>query len=709
MRLLLLALAFAPLAASAQIIVPPRPAPLPERPVQMRAIELDGRIADQVAEVTVTQTLFNPNPRPVETEFLFPIPPDAAVQDLVLVVDGQELTGEVLPRDEARRRYEEIVRRMIDPALMEYAGYGLFRTSVFPVPAGGESTVTFRYTQVSPRDGDRVAFAYPFGLARQQDEVGRLRISLTLQGEAGAVYSPSHEVEVEVERERTRVRLDEENVRLRRDFELIYEPAADGPVSATLLSHWPRGAEDGYFLLLASPEVPERTDDALPKTVVFVLDRSGSMAGRKMDQAKDALRFVLSNLRDGDLFNVVAYDDRVETFEPELQRYSAETRRDALDFVDGLRAGGSTNIDGALAEALGPLPTGDDRPAYVLFLTDGLPTAGETAEGAIAENARTANRAGARVFSFGVGYDVNARLLERLAATSGGTTEYVRPEDDLEASVATLYGRLTSPVLSGLDIEIDGTRVNRAYPRALPDLFAGGQVVWAGRYSRPGEVTVRITGNAAGATRTTTVRGTLAREGDRSRAAFIEPLWAGRRVADLLEQIDLHGRNDELVEELVALSTTYGILTPYTSFLAEEDAAFATREVQRDRVMSGLQAMEQTTGAAGVGQRAARNQLAASAQAPAAPMAIDADGRAREVETVRTVGTRAFYRRDGAWIDGRLLDADADAAEEVEQFSEAFFALARRLPPEDAVYLTFEEDALVELGGRAYWLRAPRE
>src|SRR5690606_27887841 len=128
------------------------------------------------------------------------IPPDAAVQDLVLVVDGQELTGEVLPRDEARRRYEEIVRRMIDPALMEYAGYGLFRTSVFPVPAGGESTVTFRYTQVSPRDGDRVAFAYPFGLARQQDEVGRLRISLTLQGEAGAVYSPSHEVEVERER-----------------------------------------------------------------------------------------------------------------------------------------------------------------------------------------------------------------------------------------------------------------------------------------------------------------------------------------------------------------------------------------------------------------------------------------------------------------------------------------------------------------------------
>ena len=709
--LLLVLLALSPLAASAQIVLPmprPIPPPAPERPVEMRALEIDGRIVDQVAEVTVTQTLFNPNPRPVETEFLFPIPPDAAVQDLVLVVDGKELTGEVLPRDEARRRYEEIVRRMIDPALMEYAGYGLYRTSVFPVPAEGESTVHFRYTQVSPREGDRVTFSYPFGLARQQDEVGRLRIALTIQGEAGAVYSPSHKVDVERERTRTRVRLDEDDVRLRRDFRLIYEPAADGPVSATLLSHWPHGAEDGYFLLLASPEIPERTTEALSKTVVFVLDRSGSMAGRKMEQAKDALAFVLDNLRDGDLFNLVAYDDRVETFEPELQRYSAETRRAALDFVDGLRPGGSTNIDAALTAAL-DLVADDERPAYVLFLTDGLPTAGETTEGTIAENARRANRAGARIFSFGVGYDVNARLLERLAATSGGTTEYVRPEDDLEASVAALYGRLTSPVLSGVEVEVSGTRVNRAYPRTLPDLFAGGQVVWAGRYTEPGDVTVRITGNAAGETRTTTVRASLAREGDRSRTGFIEPLWAGRRVADLLEQIDLHGRNDELVEELVALSTEYGILTPYTSFLAEEDAVFAEREVQVGRAMSDLGMMEATSGASGVGQRAMRSAMAAAAQAPLAPMAMDAEGKAREVETVRTVGTRAFYRRGDAWIDARLLDADPDEAEEVEQFSDAYFALARRLPAEDAVYLTFREDVLVELGGTAYRIRAVRE
>ncbi|MEM1041315.1 MAG: VIT domain-containing protein [Bacteroidota bacterium] len=698
---------FAPLAASAQIIVPPpRPVPVPERPVEMAALEIDGRIADQVAEVSVTQTLFNPNDRPVETEFLFPIPPGAAVQDLVLVADGQELIGEVLPKDEARRRYEEIVRRMIDPALMEYAGYGLYRTSVFPVPARGESTVHFRYTEVSPREGDRVTFSYPFGLARQQASVGELRISLALSGDVGAVYSPSHEVEIDRERRRTRVTFEADDVRLRRDFRLVYEPEAEeGPVSATVLSHWPEGAEDGYFLLLASPDIPDAEAEALPKTVVFVIDRSGSMAGRKMEQARDALAFVLNNLGDDDLFNVVAYDDRVEVFEPELQRYSAGSRDAALDFVDGLRPGGSTNIDGALGEALGLIPE-DGNPAYVLFLTDGLPTAGETGEGAIALNAERANGADARIFSFGVGYDVNARLLERLAAASGGTTEYVRPEDDLEASVAGLYNRLTSPVLSDLAIDFDGTRINRAYPRDLPDLFEGSQIVWAGRYTRGGDVTIRLAGRAGDDERAVTVRANLAEEGDRTRADFIEPLWASRRVAALLEQIDLDGQNEELVDELVALSTQYGILTPYTSFLAEEDAVFASREELQRQGRRGLEMMDETSGASGVGQRAMRSAMASAPQAEAEAVAYDAEGNARRVETVQKVGTRAFYQRGDLWVDAGLLDADPTEAMEVEQFSDRFFALARRLAPEQMIYLTLREDVLVEVDGRAVLIRA---
>ena len=307
-----------------------------------------------------------------------------------------------------------------------------------------------------------------------------------------------------------------------------------------------------------------------------------------------------------------------------------------------------------------------------------------------------------------MGYDVNARLLERLAATSGGTTEYVRPEDDLEASVAALYNRLTSPVLSGLEIAFDGTRVNRAYPRALPDLFAGSQVVWAGRYTRSGDVTVRIAGRAGDDAQTMTFRADLAAEGDRSRHSFIEPLWAARRVADLLEQIDLDGQSDELVDELVALSTRYGILTPYTSFLAEEEGAFAARPVQRSRAQNDLVQLESVSGANAVGQRSMRAGLAAKAQAPSATVYYGADGEERAVSTVRTVGTRAFYQRGDLWIDAGLLDTEPGDAREIEQFSDAYFDLARRLPSESAIYLTFDGDVLVELEGDAYLIRAVR-
>ncbi len=694
--------------ASAQIIIDPipRPSPRPAQGVELRGVDVDGQIRDGVGEATVTLTLFNPQRRPAEARLLLPVPPEAAVQDLVLIADGQELRGEVLPKDEARRRYEEIVRRQIDPALMEYAGYGLIETSVFPVPPGGESRVVFRYAQVNPREDGRVEFAYPLGSARRH-AVETLRIGLTLRGAVGAVYSPSHEVEIERRGDRTRVTFEADDVRLDRDFRLLYEPADEGPVSATVLSHWPEGADDGYFLLLAAPDVPEREAAPLPKSVVFVLDRSGSMAGRKLDQAKGAMEFVLNNLREGDRFNVVAYDDRVDAFRPELQRYTPDARRDALAFVDDVRAGGSTNISGALDEALGMIPD-DDEPAYVLFLTDGLPTAGETAEAAIAAGADARNDGGARVFAFGVGYDVNARLLERLARVTGGTTEYVRPEDDLEAAVATFYGRMSAPVLADLDVQVGGTRINQAYPRDLPDLFAGTQLVVAGRYTRPGAVTVRLSGRANGQTETTTFRAGLAREGERTGHGFVEPLWATRRVADLLDQIDLHGQSDELVEELVALATEYGILTPYTSFLAEEDAVFASRADQVQMTGSALEVMEEVSGVSGVQQRAGRASMAAAAQAPApeAELLDLATGERRRVETMQTVAGRAFYRRGDGWVDARLLDADPDDVQTVTQLSDDYFALARRLPPELLPFLAFEEDVTVRLDGAVYRIEA---
>ena len=449
--LLLIAPAFQ---ARAQVIIVDRRPHVPvARSFDVKEVALDAQVRDQVAQVRVSQTFHNPGSFDLEAEFLFPVPEDIAVSDMVLLVDGKELPGRLLNKDEARRIYENIVRSKKDPALLEYMGRGLFRTSVFPIPPGADRKVTLSYTQLLKRDGDIIELAYPFGAQKFTSKpIERLELTARVESKIPikSLYSPAHEVEIKRhgDNEAT-IRMVQRDVTPTADFRLLVT-LQPGSVGATVLSYRPSASEDGYFLLLASPRVEERRETKpQPKTVVFVLDRSGSMSGKKIEQARASLQFVLDNLRDDDLFNILAYDDRVESFKPELQRYSKDTRAEAVRFVDNIRPGGSTNIDAALRDALDMIRD-ESRPSYVLFLTDGLPTAGETGELAIAEGAKKANKTDARIFSFGVGYDVNARLLDRLSAQNRGASEYVKPDEDLEARVARFFSKLTSPVLSKL-------------------------------------------------------------------------------------------------------------------------------------------------------------------------------------------------------------------------------------------------------------------
>ena len=402
---------------------------------EIREVSIDGRVRDQVAEVQVSQTFHNPGSFQLEAEFLFPLPEEGAIQNFVLMVDGRELPGRLLPKDEARRIYEEIVRTKRDPALLEYMGRGLYRTSVFPIPPGADRKVTMRYTQLCKRDRDVVEFAYPLSTQKfTAKPIQRLivqRLDPEQGGDQVGLLPERRCPDRSLRRPRGRGRASSAAMSCpSNDFRLVYT-LAEGAFSASVLSYRPSESEDGYFLLLASPEVKAADTRPLPKTVIFVIDRSGSMAGKKIEQARKALKSVLNNLRDEDLFNIVVYDDRVESFKPELQRYGSRGREEAERFVDNIREGGSTNIDSALKTALAMIHD-TSRPSYVLFLTDGLPTAGETRELAIAENCRQANARRARVFCFGVGYDVNARLLDRLSGGNSGTSEYVKPDEDIE-------------------------------------------------------------------------------------------------------------------------------------------------------------------------------------------------------------------------------------------------------------------------------------
>ncbi|MFV2069276.1 MAG: VIT domain-containing protein, partial [Pirellulales bacterium] len=702
-------------------------------------LEVNARLIDQVAQVQVQQTFENVGSRQMEVSFVFPLPYDGAVERMTLLVDGKEYPAKLLDAKEARRLYEAIVRKNKDPALLEWMGTGLFKTSVFPVPAGAKRTVSLRYSQMCRKQGGLTDFLFPLSTAKYTSdalEEFSFRVSIESGDEIKNVYSPTHAVEIKrPDNKHAVVSFTKKNQIPTSDFRLFYD-VGDGKISTRVLSYRPKEDDDGYFLLLASPEIKAPDAARTKKTVVLVVDRSGSMSGKKIEQARGALTHVLNNLREGDLFNIVAYDSQVETFRPELQRYNEENRRAALGFVESVYAGGSTNIDGALQAALGHLQD-SSRPNYVLFLTDGLPTAGETNEAKIVQNAAKRNKVRARVFTFGVGYDVNSRLLDKLVHENFGRSEYVRPNEDIEDRVSKLYNRIEAPVMTDVAITFEfdvpkaehGKPVNRVYPKGSLDLFAGEQLVVVGRYKKAGTAKVVVAGLLAGKKQQFDFPVTLVKKSKDETHAFIEKLWAVRRVGEILDELDLKGKNDELVKELVQLSQLHGILTPYTSFMADDTARPGDLASNVRRAESRLEALRSSSGAGGFLQRRLKGNYQNAAKAPSAAPAgrrlMDAFGRdddavkkakaeglhfadqvAREAQaagtTVRSVGNRTFYWRKDQWVDSQLTPKQQEGnVVRIKQFSDNYFELAARHGKKLSQYLVFDEPVLLQLEGRA--------
>jgi Ca-activated chloride channel family protein len=734
-------------------IIIEHPEPRPESSYKIKELAVRATLEKQVARVRVSQSFVNTGSRQMEVCFVFPLPYDGAVESLTLMIDGKEYPAKLLKADEARDLYEQIVRKNKDPALLEWIGTGLFKTSVFPVPPGEERKVTLRYSQLCRAYQGVTDFLFPLSTAHYTShpvEKVSIKVAIHSDEDLKNVYSPTHSVEIERPDDKTaNVTFTSKNETPSRDFRLLYD-VGKGKLGASVLSYRPEKDEAGYFLLLASPEIKPADEERPKKTVLFVVDRSGSMSGEKMKQAKGAAKFVLNNLKRGDLFNVIAYDSEIESWKPELQRYNDENRKSALGFVSGLFAGGSTNINGALETALGQLKD-ESRPNYVIFLTDGLPTVGETNEQKIVRNAKQANDARARVFAFGVGYDVNSRLLDKLVRANFGQSEYVRPDEDIEAHVSRFYKRIDSPALTAAKIKFDvkgfdredGEPVNRVYPKQPFDLFAGEQLVLVGRYKKSGDAEIKITGKVGDEKRTFDFDARLAKKSKDDSFAFIEKLWAIRRVGEIIDEIDLHGKNDELVNELVELATKHGILTPYTSFQADENNRVTDLAANVDRANLRLENLQQQAGQSGFYQRATKGSLQRAQQAaPAADAArglyaaekaisaAPAAGRgagafggvgapapggspiaaaknekqaeALVAQAVRQVGPKTFYHRDGQWIDSALSEEEQQKPIRVERFSRKYFDMIEKYGRELAPYLAFDDPVLVEVEGQAY-------
>jgi Ca-activated chloride channel family protein len=632
--------------------------------------------------------------------------------------------------------------------LLEWVGTGMFQTSVFPIPPGAKRTVTLRYSQLLRKNYGLTDFIFPLSTAKYTCEPLE-KLSIRLNIESGEpiknVYSATHTVDVErPDKTHAIVKYDVKKIIPGEDFRLFFDSGEDS-VGASVVSYRPKTDEEGYFLLLASPQVKADDDKPIAKTVVFVVDRSGSMSGEKIEQAKGAAKFVLNNLRKGDLFNIVAYDSEIETFRPELEKFNDETRAAAVGFVDGLYAGGSTDIDGALKRALGML-SDSKSPTYMLFLTDGLPTTGETDESAIVQHSEKQNDVRARIFAFGVGYDVNSRLLDKLARANFGLSQFVRPNEDIEASVSALYRKIGAPVMTDVKVTVDlenngdgsAEPINRLYPKGEFDLFAGDQVVLVGRYRTSGAAKVTLRGKVGDDKKSLDFPANLIDKSDDDTNAFVAKLWATRRVGDIIDELDLKGRNEELVNELVALATDHGILTPYTSFLADETSD--VREVAQNslRTLHEVEALSESSGRYGFSQRESKLSLQTASQAPAASASGPARGRGgmgggdgieptdrfwaagggyfggnvryydaagdKDVAAanIRQLGRKTFFQRADRLVDSAVTEEEEKSAVKIERYSREYFDLIERHGKHVAQYLALDEPVVVKLGGTTY-------
>jgi Ca-activated chloride channel family protein len=544
-------------------------------PLAMLNHKVSITLEDQVAVTRVEQTFRNHTDRQLEATYLFPVPRGASVNGFTMWVDGKPTKGELLDAAKARDIYTSIVRRTQDPGLLEYLGNNLFRMRVFPVPARGDQKVALQFTSVAPRDGNLVEYIYPLKTdGKATATLEDFSISATLKSQHGIanVYSPTHAISLKRKGDQeVLVSFDRNQGLLDKDFQLFYS-TSDKDVGLTALLHRPISAEPGYFSLLISPKVELSKAYQVPRDVVLVLDTSGSMRGPKMEQARKALNYCLSNLGAKDRFALINFATTVNRYRDSLTEASQEQLAQAKKWVDALEATGGTAINDALAAALELRSKDEGRTFTVVFFTDGQPTIGETNVEKILKNTLDRNTANTRIFTFGVGDDVNATMLDQLAEQTRAVSTYVRPAEDIEAKVSGLYSKISHPVLANLKLTAtNDIHLSEVYPAQLPDLFHGGQLVVFGRYKGKGPAAIKLTGQVGKETREFVYELTFPDRTETDRD-FVEHLWARRKVGYLLDQIRANGEKKELIDEVVTLARRYGITTPYTSWLIVPDS-----------------------------------------------------------------------------------------------------------------------------------------
>lgn len=702
--------------------------------VQLKRVQTKIEIAHQIATTTLRLAVYNPGGRMAEAQLLLPVPEGATVKHFELEGLGEEGIAKIMPRDEARRIYQAIVAKAIDPGLLEFVGYNLIKSSVFPVQPGQEQFASIVYEQVLAADAGRVDYMLPRTEALEATGVAwTFDIDIIADSPVSTVYSPTHDLDIKkiganhIKASVPTGLAHQNNGAFRLSY--LTAPEHTDQISATLMAYPDPQVNDGrggYFLMIAG--LPSDKDHATVKReVTLVIDRSGSMRGEKIEQAREAALQVIEALTEGEAFNIIDYSTSVEMFAAQPVIKSRDTIAQAREYLRSLTPNGGTNIHDALVEALRQ-PATDTMLPMVLFLTDGLPTIGVRNEQEIVNAAKAGNPHNRRIFTFGVGLDVNAPLLRTIADGARATSTFVLPEEDVEVKVGRVFTKLSGPVLASpalVALGSDGTRDTRhvrdVLPGTIPDLFDGDQLIVLGQYTDDKDLQLQLSGEFFGTERAFQMRFDLSKAS--TEHAYVPRLWASRKIAALISEVRAMGaggygstpaasdpRFAELVDEIVRLSTRWGVLTEYTAFLAADDemtlalgneswrsnrgdfsgappadgAPPVSEPLRRARreAQAGLELRAVTTrdGAGAINQDMNISSMEKQVVLNTSNDMVAKDMRRVSTINVRQIADRSLYMRNERWIDADLLGKEAEEPElTIDLGSDQFFTLAADL------------------------------
>jgi Ca-activated chloride channel homolog len=707
---------------------PCRPRPIPQPlPISLpvKSISLDTKISGQVATTHIEQVFRNDTQYTLEGTYFFPIPETASIVEFAIWENGKKLVGEVRSREEARRIYDEIVRRQRDPGLLEYAGKDLFQASIFPIPPNSDKKLEMTYTEVLKAESGTVAYRYPLGTGRNvwgrpqpgqmiedtrrnmpKQQFGTISGTVEIVGREALrnVFSPTHQIDVKRKGE-TAASVSFETKSNDTDFQLFYG-LSNGDFGMSLVTYREPG-KDGYFLLMLSPKDNISEKELVNKDIVFVLDTSGSMADEgKMDKARKALLFGVRTLRDGDRFNIINFAGEEHLMERGLIAANAEGKKRGEEFVNKLQPTGGTNINDSLLASLKQFEKGV-RPKMLVFMTDGNPTVGEQNVERIISNLKSAKNVDVRIFPFGFGYDVNTTLLDRIGSENSGISDYVQPKEDLEVKVSNFFSRVSSPVLSDLELDFGPVLTEYTYPRKLTDLFRGMQLTIIGRYKNTNDlkdITLRLTGKAGAETRSFNYDNLdfPVRSDDND---FLPRLWASRRVGWLLEQIRASGETKEVRDEVIELGTRYGLVTPYTSYLATDGSMANVSQgapMAADMAIAGKRKAAEVSGAGAVRLSAQQNAMQSNT------FAVSTEDKDRDDQIIlrntaqnQFVANKNFINQSNVWVDSEYSATGRLPEVNIRFASDDYFRL---IETERGIsqYLALGEQVVIVWKGKVY-------